>query len=231
MTRVAPTKSAATAAPAKNAPAPVAPVTQAQQTQQQAQSNAGAPVPTTTAPPPNVPQNSTGATTTEGEAAPKKRGRKPREGAAATVQRIFHPLLEAKEKTLESSGKKVMRPTKKIAEIPADYNPKLHKPLKRNDFEDESIWYELQAQKLEAKAKELREEGKQLKTLGGVKDRADAKKLLAMQKRMLELLTQMQSKGVKVDDIQAKIAHDLQAKLAVNTENNAAKSVEGATAS
>ena len=157
-------------------------------------------------------------------------GKKPRKPRATTaVKRIHHPLLQAQEKTIEKSGKKVIRPTAKLKEIPADYNPKLHKPLSRRDFDDESLALEWQAKGYEEKAKSLREQATELRGMGGIKDRAEAKKLLALQKRMLEMTASLEARGVNVDKIKAKLAADLQAKSEV--AQDAPKSVEGATAS
>lgn len=156
-----------------------------------------------------------------------KKPRKPRAGSA--VKRIHHPLLQAQEKTIEKSGKKVIRPTAKLKEIPADYNPKIHKPLSRRDFDDESLALEWQAKGYEEKAKSLREQATELRGMGGIKDRAEAKKLLALQKRMLEMTASLEARGVNVDKIKAKLAADLQAKNEV--AQDATKPVEGATAS
>ena len=191
----------------------VSPTKQTQATTQPSKPGNGAgavqvPVATTTQP--VAPVATSEAQTATGEA-PKKRGRKA--GAGAGVKRIFHPALEVAEKILEKSGKKVLRPTKQIESVPTDYNAKLHKPLNRRDFVDESVFLEFKAVQLEQKAQAMREQAKDLRTLGGIKDRADAKKLLALQKRMAELTDKLRAGGkVDVDAISQKFAAQLTAK-------------------
>jgi hypothetical protein len=186
----------------------------------QAAKTAPPPVATTTAPVAPVATQAATEATADGSEAPKKRGRKANPNA---VKRIFHPALEAAQKTLEKSGKTVTRPTKQIAEIPGDYDAKLHKPLRRADFSDESAFYEYKARELEAKAADLRKQGEQIKSLGGIKNQADAKKLVALQKRMLEL-TEKLSQGGKVDTsgVMANFLKQLEAKQNAATEENKA---------
>lgn len=156
----------------------------------------------------------------------KKANRKPRKPIA---KRIHHPLLKAVEK--EVRGKKRMVASEQLAEIPADFNAKIHRPLGRKDFKDESLWYEVQARKLEAKAKDLRQQGEDLKALGGIQDRAEAKKLIALQRKMAELTASLQKKGVDTSRLTARIAADFAKKAeTTNTENteNAAPATQQA---
>lgn len=179
---------------------------------------ASVPIANTTGP---VTPNAT-ANATEAQEAPKKRGRKKGDGTNA-VKRIYHPLLEAAEKVLEKSQKKVMRPTKQLDTVPSDFNPKIHKGLRRADFVDESVFLEHKAQLLELKAKELREQAKDLKTLGGIKDRADAKKMLTLQKRMTELTAKLAGSGkVDVNAIMGKFMTQLQEAQKAAAEQQAA---------
>lgn len=150
--------------------------------------------------------------------AAKKAAKKP-------LKRVFHPMLEAKELAHPKTKKMRVIATKKLDSIPEDYNPKLHKGLMRTDFNDESLWFEITARKFDKKAADLRKQGEELKALGGIKDRADAKKLLALQKRMNELRTKLQGRGVDTSRLDAKIAADLAAKteqVAGKTEEKAA---------
>jgi hypothetical protein len=86
-----------------------------------------------------------------------------------------------------------------FATVPADFDSKLHKPLKRKDFKDESLWFELRALDLEKKAARMRREGENIKKLGGVKDRVKAKRLLSMQKRMEDLKATLKSEGIDAE--------------------------------
>lgn len=106
-----------------------------------------------------------------------------------------------------AEGKPLVNEDGKYLAVPADYNPKIHKPLKRGDFQDETLWFELTADALEKKAKRLRAKAEELKKFGG-KDRVKAKKLLAMQKRFLEFKKSLASSGLNVDEILASMQPD-----------------------
>lgn len=87
--------------------------------------------------------------------------------------------------------------------VPADFDPKVHKPLGRKNFKNEAVWYELKAQELEKKAASLRVEATNIGKLGNVKDRAKAKRLLDLQKRMAELSESLVAEGVDVEALLA----------------------------
>lgn len=180
------------------------------------------------------------AKTYAGPAAPaapsSKPGTKAPEAAkpekAKKAPRQYYPGLEAKpvidpdtnKPRLSKQGKQIVRPTKKLAAVPADFDIKAHKPLGRNDFEDESLWYELRAQDYERKAKEMREQGAEIKALGGIEDRKEAKKLLELQKKMAELTAKLKGKNVDVDGITKRIEAQLAEKKAKKEATEAAKS-------
>lgn len=116
--------------------------------------------------------------------------------------RVFHPLLQPTEKEKEG-GKKVTVPTAKLKDIPADYDSKVHKPLKRQHFEDESQWFELQARAYDRKAAEMRKQAEEFKRIGAVPgtDKGTAKKLMKLQSQIDDLLSGMQAKGVDTEAI------------------------------
>ena len=89
----------------------------------------------------------------------------------------------------------------KLTTIPTDWDHKLHQPLTRKSFEDESLWFTMRAVDCEKRAKFYRDAAEDHKKLGNVKDRAKAKKLVQMQKRFDELKAQLASQGVDVDSL------------------------------
>jgi hypothetical protein len=93
----------------------------------------------------------------------------------------------------------------KFNAVPEDFDPKIHKPLKRNQFVNEVLWFNLTADLLEAKAKRLRARGVELKKFGG-SGMAKAKKLITAQKRFLELKAALAASGLNVDEILAGMA-------------------------
>lgn len=128
---------------------------------------------------------------------PDTAGEKP---AKEKVKRVIHPSLI---KTEMKDGKPEETRVR-VKDIPADFDAKIHKPLQRRDFEDEGMWYELQARKLDEKAAKLRQLAKESKALGNTTERAKTKRLVQMNKKMLELADQLRAAGVPVDDILAK---------------------------
>lgn len=131
-----------------------------------------------------------------GNPASAKPGTEDQKGKKEKVQKIDHPSLIG-----EKDPKSGQHLRKRIAEFPKDFDPKVHKPLKKSDFENESVWLLHKADELEAKAKDLREEAKMADKLGSAKQRAQAKQLVKMQKRAAELMASLKSAGIDVDKL------------------------------
>lgn len=142
----------------------------------------------------------------------------------AKVKRQYYPGLNAKpviedgKPKLSKKGKEIVRPTTLLKEVPKDFDIKLHKPLREADFEDPSLWYELKAQDYERKAAQMREQGATVKSLGSKADRGAAKKLVQLQKRMDDMIKDLEGKGVDVSAIKAKVAADLAKKAEKKAE-------------
>lgn len=118
----------------------------------------------------------------------------------------------AGKKEKKKKGKRVLYPALwdakdekrlKLAEIPADFDAKVHKPLGRKDFEDETLWYELRARALEAKAAAMRKLGAEAKAAGGTTEAQKAKKFVAMQSKIDELLATLKAAGMSDEQIAA----------------------------
>lgn len=136
---------------------------------------------------------------TKTAAAPKnapKQSSKPGEPAPAakkeSIKRVPHPALKADEK-----GKATVQ----LDDFPADFDPKVHKPLRRGDFKNEAPFLERKATELEARARELRREADEARKLGSQADRAKAKKLRAMMDKMEEIKAQLKAQGIDVDAV------------------------------
>jgi hypothetical protein len=106
---------------------------------------------------------------------------------------VFHPALEAK------AVDGVLKPTKKLQAWPADYKTTQHKPLSSAHFEDPAVYYNGKADRLQRVVDKLRQDALQAKTLGGVKEKGTAKKMLQLQKRLDDLKTELSGKGVDVE--------------------------------
>lgn len=160
--------------------------------------------PAATAAPTAAPAN--GAAPADGEKK-KRTGGKPK-------PRVVYPGLY---KPSDVAGADPVRV--KLKEIPADYSPKKHKPMTRKDFEDESLFFELQAQVCERKAKRFREMAEESKKLGNVGDVKTAKKLLGMQKRMNEMVAALKKENpeLNIEDMLAKLTTQLEGDNAAET--------------
>lgn len=88
-----------------------------------------------------------------------------------------------------------------LEKMPDDFDPKLHKPIKRTDFKDETVWFELKAVEHDKKAVSYRAQAKMYSKLGSIKDRAKAKRLIQMQGRIAELKDELEKQGIDVDAI------------------------------
>lgn len=133
-------------------------------------------------------------------------------GTRSTAKKTSAPKAAAKPGTKDDKGKKGEKPAKAtkvtydvpeggLTEVPEDYDPKQHKPLKKADFKEEWTYLEFQASIHEAKAAALHEKAAESKKLGSSKDRAKKKKLLTLQKRLNELAEELAGQGVDVDDL------------------------------
>jgi hypothetical protein len=140
------------------------------------------------------------ATRVQPTVTPSKTGAKPGQAPAAVTKPSAAPG------TQDATGKKEKRtraayvvPEGGLTAVPADYDPRKHKPLPRSAFKDAKDWFELRALLLEKKAASLREQAKQESALGGTKDRQKAKRLINMTKRMSVLMDELKSQGIDVD--------------------------------
>lgn len=124
--------------------------------------------------------------------APKKRGRKPREG----VEKVFHPAL-----AVDENGKATAK--LESAEAPEGYDSSVHSPLRADDFAGEHLFMRYRASKLEAKAAALRSEANVIEKLGTDADRKKAKTLVKYTQQLAELRAALSAKGVDVDELLA----------------------------
>lgn len=131
---------------------------------------------------------------------------------AAAQQDKSNPTNSAKPGTKDEKAKKEKKvreqypiPEGGLKAWPTDFDPKKHKPLKRKDFGDESLFLNSKADDYERRAKALREEALESTKLGGVKDKAKAKKLLSMHKKIAEMTKDMEADGVDVSQLLASL--------------------------
>jgi hypothetical protein len=87
---------------------------------------------------------------------------------------------------------------KKLEALPTDFDRRKHKPLKRTDFADESLWLDWQAQALEDRAKSLRQQADDLRKMGDPANRQRIKQLRSLQKRAATLTQELKADGIDV---------------------------------
>ena len=117
----------------------------------------------------------------------KKREKKPKVKRVAWGERDEKGALKTKIK-----GKDV-----------GDYNPKLNLPLRRGDFENPSDYYELTADRLEAKVAQLRKQATEEKSLGSVADRKKAKRFKSLFEKFNEMSAELKEAGMSEEQIKA----------------------------
>jgi hypothetical protein len=137
----------------------------------------------------------------------------------AKVKRTYYPGLEPKtvmvdgKPKLSKKGKEIVRPSKKLDAVPTDFDIKQHRPLGKNDFADESMYWTLRAQDLRKKADAFDKKAADIKQYGANTDKKSASQLVKMQDRMSELLAQLAGKGVDVDAVMAKLKASAEEKV------------------
>src|SRR6056297_3199820 len=106
----------------------------------------------------------------------KKRGPKPK---------IEHPLL--------ADGK--------LEAIPDDFDPKVHKPLRKKDFVEEAVFFDHKAEQAEERLNYYREQAEECRKLGNAADRKKAKKLRTWMEKIAELKAELEEDGVDVSSL------------------------------
>lgn len=105
------------------------------------------------------------------------------------VEKVPYPGLQ-----YDAEGK-VVTP---LESWPLDFDPKVHKPLKKEDFKDEGPFWDAMAARHEAAAIKCRNLAKDARTLGNAQQRAAVKKLRAMQAAMAALSDELSKEGVDI---------------------------------
>ena len=75
----------------------------------------------------------------------------------------------------------------KLEALPSDFDPKVHKPLGRKDFANESTFWLLKAANAEKAAAKYKQFAEDAGKAGAVKGNATAKRLLALQRKLAEV--------------------------------------------
>lgn len=88
-----------------------------------------------------------------------------------------------------------------FAEIPADFDPAVHSPLKRKDFAHDYTYFEYRAGVCQAQADKYLKEAEDARTLGSKAERAAAKRLTKMVDQIGELRAKLEAQGVDVDEL------------------------------
>jgi len=164
-------------------------------------SEATATAPTSTKEP-KKPKNQ--QSTKPGDPAPEAKKTKP--------ERIYHPLLEAKP---GEDGN--LKPTVKLKDWPADYDPKIHKQLKRGHFENEAPLLRKRAEEYREKAAKLDIEASDCEKNGG-KAKGKVKTLRKMMDRFAEIRGELEAAGTDTSEFEKMFAAVLAGKVSAETK-------------
>lgn len=96
-----------------------------------------------------------------------------------------------------------------LKEVPADFDRDKHLPLKKSDFADETMWYDIRIADMEARLERLKQDRDEAKALGNVKDRAAAKRLAGMGRKIAEIQSKLEGEGVDTGEILRNAGIDL----------------------
>jgi hypothetical protein len=115
--------------------------------------------------------------------------------AGAKPDKIDYPGLR------DANGEVIL-----LNQWPADFDPKLHKSLKRTDFKAQDVWHLKKIEELEHRIKRHREEAEDFRRYGDPEERKKAKRLKAVKHQMDELIEQLKASGVNVEELLASMS-------------------------
>lgn len=142
--------------------------------------------------------------TKPGDPAPKAKKEK--------VEKILYPALKP-----DAEGK----PTEKLDGWPADFDPKVHKQLKRSHFKNEAPLLRRRAEEMRAKATKLDNEAADCEK-GGGKASKSVKKLRSAIERFAELRAELEKDGVDTKEFEEMFKAAMAGKPAPEAEVKAA---------
>jgi hypothetical protein len=131
---------------------------------------------------------------------------------------------------VDAQGNSLVNGDNKLTGVPANFDPKTHKPLKAKMFADEAAGMEFKASQYEAKAAifklnadKLREDAKKFREFGDPEKRKSIKKLEKTAEQLLAIQESLAGEGADVD------IESLEALLAKVKGRRAAKKAAEAT--
>ncbi len=148
--------------------------------------------------------------TKPGDPAPEAKKEKP--------PRVYHPALMPMPDE-KDEGK--IKPTVKLKEWPADFDPKIHKQLKRGHFENEAPLLRKRAEEYRAKAAAFDVEAADCEKNGG-KSKGKVKKLRSMMERFAELKAELESEGTDTSEFAKMFADAFAGKVSAEEKTEVA---------
>ena len=84
----------------------------------------------------------------------------------------------------------------KLTAIPADFDFNTHRMIRKSQFDDEALFYELLAGKKEHEASQLRARAEEIRTLGSKADRAAARQLAKLKAKYEAISAKLAAQGL-----------------------------------
>lgn len=138
-----------------------------------------------------------GVATAEGVTAAQPEAAKPARAVRERVEYRFDsklfPVPEGVKPEEFKGGPKLTE-----AKLPSDYNTGRHKPLRKGDFETETLYYEYMAIQSENDAKKYRQMAEDSKNVGDTVQRTKVKKFRGLQDRLVQLAAELSSDGTDI---------------------------------
>lgn len=116
--------------------------------------------------------------------------------------RTTQPVAPAREAKPEKPKRVPFPHAKPLTEVPTSFDSAKHSPLKRKDFGDEAIYFELQANRHDVAARKFRGLAEESRQFGDSKQRKMANRLVKMREKMAELETLLETRGVDLSAIE-----------------------------
>lgn len=88
------------------------------------------------------------------------------------------------------------KPTVKLTAWPADFDPREHQPLGRNDFENEAPWLRARAERLKKAAERCLKEADLAEKFGNKETRQKARKMQALQEKAQQMAKELMDQGI-----------------------------------
>jgi len=135
---------------------------------------------------------------------------------AKKVEKVHCSWFDENDEKTDEDGR--ITELESLKEMAEKFDKKLHKPIKRTDFSEESLWWEWRAIVFDGQAAEARMKAKEAATLGSKSERAKAKRFVRMSEKLEALKAELAASGTDMAALMATLADDAEANPKTDAE-------------